>query len=101
MLGVFSGGWHGSLSRRGRSEDETAVWLAVGEGSPAVCSSGGCQARTWGRGVRRPRLLVRSEDDSAGPEGVGRTGGFGGWPSPKKRGGRRPLTDTCPALLAN
>src|SRR3954463_3049013 len=92
---------HGSLFCGCRSENEAAVWLAVREGPPTLrCCRGGQAGARRGRG-RCAVALLRPQDDPARPRGLGATRGPGGGPSPKKGGGRRPLTTTCPSLEAN
>src|SRR2546430_10169126 len=98
---MLSGGWHGYLSGRCRNEDATVLRLAVGEGPSAICRGGGGQAGTWGRGVHRAAFGLRSENHPAGLDGVGPTRRSGSGSDPKKGGGRRPLTTTCPSLEAN
>ena len=83
------------------TEDEAVFRLAVGEGSAAIRGGRGGETRAWRRRVCRPRLAVRSEDDPRRAEGIGGVGGSGGRPGPKKRGGRRPLTEAQPQLEAN
>src|SRR5215211_2924654 len=91
----------GSLCRGRRGEDEAAVRLAVGEGPPPLCRRRGRQARPRRRRVHLRAALLRRQDDPPGPPGPGAGRGPGRRPGPKKGGGRRPLTATCPSLEAN
>jgi len=57
--------------------------------------------REWGNGRHRAAAGGRAQDNPAGKHRTGIRSGTGDAASTKKRGGRKPLTETCPQLVEN
>src|SRR3954470_22169785 len=94
-------GRHGRLSRGRRTVDAQALRLAQGERPPPLCGHRGREAGPRRHRVHRHGPGMRSQDDPAGPRGVGGGGRAGDRPHPQKGGGRKRLIAADPTIEAN